>query len=53
MMNNLASQPEYQNKLIEFRRDLENYLRETLDPRINGESPWDGYNLDKPFGEVV
>lgn len=32
---------------------LSYFLKETNDPRIKGESPWDNYNLDRPPGEVV
>lgn len=53
MIRNLANEPEYENKLQEFRLKLKNYLKETGDPRILGESPWDDYNLDKPEGYVV
>jgi N-sulfoglucosamine sulfohydrolase len=53
MINNLAANPEYLNKLNELRQDLENYLQATKDPRINGESPWDDYNYDKPVGQVI
>jgi N-sulfoglucosamine sulfohydrolase len=53
MINNLAAKPEYQNKLNELRQDLDDYLKSTKDPRINGESPWDNYNYDKPVGQVV
>ncbi len=53
MINNLATKPEYQNKLNELRQDLENYLKATKDPRIYGESPWDDYNYDKPVGQVI
>ena len=53
MINNLATYSEFQNLIIGFREDLENYLKKTNDPRIKGESPWDNYNLDGPPGEVV
>ena len=53
MINNLAANPEYLNKLNELRQNLENYLQATKDPRINGESPWDDYNYDKPVGQVI
>lgn len=53
MINNLVANPEYLNKLNELRQNLENYLQATKDPRINGESPWDDYNYDKPVGQVI
>jgi len=53
MINNLADNPEYQDKLKELQQDLENYLKKTKDPRINGDTPWDDYHLDKPAGQVV
>ena len=53
MMNNLASNPEYQNVAKKLQQDLENYLKATKDPRIQGESPWDDYNLDAPPGQVI
>ena len=53
MMNNLASRPEYQNILNKLRQDLEIYLKATKDPRIQGLSPWDKYNLDEPAGQLI
>lgn len=49
MMKNLAGNPEYQAKLKELRSKLEQYLTKNDDPRMKGLSPWDAYNLDKPF----
>jgi uncharacterized sulfatase len=53
MLNNLASDPDYQNVVKELRQYLENYLKATNDPRVRGEFPWDDYNLDAPPGQVV
>jgi uncharacterized sulfatase len=50
MLVNLAYNPEYKEIKIELREKLERYLAETDDPRQKGESPWDNYRLDKPFG---
>ena len=49
MAKNLADNPEYQDKLRELRSKLEGYLAAHDDPRMKGLSPWDDYNLDKPF----
>ncbi len=53
MIHNLASDTAYQNVIQKLRRDLENYLRATHDPRMQGKSPWDRYNLDDPPGHVI
>ena len=53
MIHNLASDTAYQNILQKLRQDLDNYLRETEDPRMQGKSPWDRYNLDDPPGHVI
>lgn len=47
MINNLASNQEYQEIKNELRKNLESYLVETNDPRLKGLSPWDEYKLDK------
>ena len=49
MTNNLAVDPGYQVQLVQFRGKLADYLKENGDPRIKGLSPWDNYNLDRPF----
>jgi len=46
---NLSDNPQYQDKLRELRSKLEHYLATNDDPRMKGLSPWDDYNLDKPF----
>jgi len=50
MIHNLADDPDYQDVLIKMRETLNNYLAETNDPRIKGESPqgnYDGRNPNK------
>jgi len=49
MIKNLADDPSYQKRLVELRNKLEAYLTKNDDPRMKGLSPWDDYNLDKPF----
>lgn len=53
MVNNLALNPGYQKIVKEFRQDLDKYLKEANDPRIQGRSPWDDYNLDTPPGRLI
>lgn len=53
MIQNLAANPDYEDVLKELRGKLYHYLTETKDPRVQGESPWDAYNFDKPVGKVV
>ncbi len=49
LLKNLANASAYQGKLEELRAQLEAYLKEHDDPRTKGYSPWDTYNLDRPF----
>jgi N-sulfoglucosamine sulfohydrolase len=42
-MNNLANDPTFTSIKEELREELFTYLRETGDPRMKGESPWDHY----------
>lgn len=53
MLNNLASDPAYEDIVGELRIKLLNYLRETKDPRMTGLSPWDKYYFDKPVGKLL
>ena len=53
MIQNLAANSDYEDVLKELRGKLHPYLTETKDPRVQGESPWDDYNFDKPVGKVV
>ena len=53
MIHNLATDPAYENILKNLRQKLIDYLIATNDPRAQGSSPWDNYNLDKPDGQVV
>ena len=45
----LASDPAFQNVLKDLQTKLDDYLKSHDDPRAKGLSPWDDYNLDKPF----
>lgn len=42
-INNLAALPEYQTIKNDLWLQLSSYLRETGDPRIHGEDPWQEY----------
>jgi len=42
-LHNLAGEKEHATVMLEFRQRLEMYLRDTGDPRMRGESPWDDY----------
>jgi uncharacterized sulfatase len=42
-VNNLAVLPEFEEKRMELKSELEDYLKKTGDPRVNGEDPWEGY----------
>ncbi len=42
-IHNLAAQPEHAEVQQELRQQLERYLAETKDPRVEGRSPWDDY----------
>lgn len=53
MIQDLAGDPGHEDKLAELRQKLDNYLEITNDPRHQGLSPWDNYNLDKPDGKIV
>lgn len=53
MIHNLVTEAEYENKLKELRQKLTSYLKQTKDPREQGNSPWDDYNLDKPEGQLA
>ena len=48
--NNLAAKPEYATTLAELRRKLEAYLRDTGDPRLRGEDPWQKYPYRQTTG---
>ena len=45
----LADDRTHQGVLKELRNKLNDYLTANGDPRMNGASPWDNYNLDRPF----
>ncbi|TWT84302.1 Arylsulfatase [Planctomycetes bacterium CA13] len=49
MTTNLAGDPRFHATLTDLRSKLANYLAENEDPRTHGLSPWDDYNLDRPF----
>jgi uncharacterized sulfatase len=42
-IQNLAEDPAYGNELRRCRSELEAYLRQTGDPRVEGRDPWQGY----------
>jgi uncharacterized sulfatase len=42
-INNLAGDTRYADVKRSMNRRLARYLRKTKDPRLQGESPWDGY----------
>ena len=42
-LHNLAGQKKYAAVMLELRHRMEVYLRETGDPRMRGETPWDEY----------
>jgi len=42
-MNNLAAEPAYAGVKEKLRERMEQYLQNTGDPRVRGESPWDDY----------
>ena len=47
MIHNLAYDPAYAERVEELRDKMEQYLTETDDPRMRGESPWDSIDLDR------
>ena len=49
MMRNLAVASTHQDILKDLRGKLNDYLTANGDPRMQGLSPWDNYNLDRPF----
>jgi N-sulfoglucosamine sulfohydrolase len=42
-VHNLANDPAHQGELRRRRSELEAYLRQTGDPRVDGHDPWQGY----------
>ncbi len=42
-MRNLAQDPDYTQVKKKLLKQLEQYLRDTKDPRMEGKSPWDNY----------
>jgi len=42
-LRNLADEDSLKNQLDQLKNALTNYLQETNDPRMSGESPWDNY----------
>jgi N-sulfoglucosamine sulfohydrolase len=50
-LHNLAEDKGYATEMLKLRQRMEMYLRDTGDPRMRGESPWDEY----PFfgGEAI
>lgn len=49
-INNLAELPEYQKIKNQLRSDLEAYQKNTGDPRLNGEDPWQSYTYHQTDG---
>jgi len=48
-VHDVAADPAYAEVLRDLRKKLDTYLIKHHDPRAKGLSPWDDYNLDKPF----
>jgi len=42
-MSNLADEPAFSEIKKQLHKQLEKYQRQTKDPRVKGESPWDDY----------
>jgi uncharacterized sulfatase len=42
-MNNLADDPRYTQMKKNLKKQMEDYLKKTNDPRVHGKSPWDEY----------
>jgi uncharacterized sulfatase len=42
-IRNLADDPAHTRIKTQLRNQLEQYLRDTKDPRVEGKSPWDHY----------
>jgi uncharacterized sulfatase len=42
-IRNLADNPAYAKVKRQLRNQLEQYQRDTTDPRVEGKSPWDHY----------
>ncbi|MDZ4799563.1 MAG: sulfatase [Bryobacteraceae bacterium] len=49
-INNLAADPAQAVNVSRLRSRLEEYLRETRDPRIEGLDPWQGYTYHQTVG---
>jgi N-sulfoglucosamine sulfohydrolase len=49
-VNNLAANPLYGAVKIDMSRRLDDYLRQTKDPRINGQDPWRAYPYRQTTG---
>lgn len=49
MTTNLATNPRHEETRATLRGKLDQYLKVHNDPRSKGLSPWDDYNLDRPF----
>ena len=49
-IRNLAGEPRFNQQLAELRGRLETYLRQTGDPRMAGEDPWQSYVYHQTSG---
>lgn len=49
MTTNRVNDPRSRKTLTTLRSKLDRYLKTNDDPRSKGLSPWDNYNLDRPF----
>mgnify|MGYP001351138666 CR=1 FL=1 len=49
-VNNLAADPAHQSTLASMRAELESYLQQTADPRIQGSDPWQSYPYRQTTG---
>lgn len=49
MVTNLAGNASHLKTLAKLRSQLDEYLKVNNDPRSKRMSPWDDYNLDRPF----
>lgn len=47
MVANLAHDPQFREVKQKLRQRMEDYLLRHKDPRLQGQSPWDDYRLDK------
>lgn len=49
-IHNLAEDPAHSAELLRLRKGLEDYLRDTGDPRIEGLDPWQAYTYHQTTG---